>query len=219
MTAVVCCCSHHSWRLTAQHRWHGKEASAATLASPSVHVLTLCLGLPGLTGTALPARATCCADCLTGACNDAGLPYAWINLQHGLLADDSTETNTAAAGSFTLELGLLSRLTGDHSGGPFCAALCGSKPDLPLDAVHLAARGLPFLQWHAAVQSCRTRIPAGGEAAKLHAPHGAPDVSAKARAARTPPQACLHAQETAVVKPAPCSIAVRSTTSAWGLGT
>ena len=55
------------------------------------------------------------ADRMLPACveSDTGLPYAWINLQHGLLADDSTETNTAAAGSFTLELGLLSRLTGD----------------------------------------------------------------------------------------------------------
>ena len=107
-------------RLTAQHHWRGKEASAASLASPPIHVLTLSLGLPGSADPARPARAACCADCLTGACNDAGLPYAWINLQHGLLADDSTETNTAAAGSFTLELGLLSRLTGEHSTGPFC---------------------------------------------------------------------------------------------------
>ena len=69
----------------------------------------------------MPARASLCAACLTCACNDAGLPYAWINLQHGLLDDDSTETNTAAAGSFTLELGLLSRLTGEESEAPFCA--------------------------------------------------------------------------------------------------
>ena len=81
----------------------------------------------------MPARATCCSGCLTGASNDAGLPYAWINLQHGLLDDDSTETNTAAAGSFTLELGLLSRLTGWQSEEFSCAPLSsGSKPDLPL---------------------------------------------------------------------------------------
>ena len=71
----------------------------------------------------MTARASSCADRLIGACTDAGLPYAWINLQHGLLADDSTETNTAAAGSFTLELGLLSRLTGEHPEKPLCATL------------------------------------------------------------------------------------------------
>ena len=99
-------------------------------ASPSIRLLTLSLGLPEVTATAIPARASFCAACLTGACNNAGLPYAWINLQHGLLDDDSTETNTAAAGSFTLELGLLSRLTGEQSEGAFCATLpSGLEPD------------------------------------------------------------------------------------------
>lgn len=46
----------------------------------------------------------CCAD----------IPYAWVNLRHGVGAEELTvqETNTAAVGSFTLEFGLLSRLTG-----------------------------------------------------------------------------------------------------------
>ena len=44
----------------------------------------------------------------------ADIPYAWVNLQHGVGAEELTvqETNTAAVGSFTLEFGLLSRLTG-----------------------------------------------------------------------------------------------------------
>lgn len=44
----------------------------------------------------------------------ADIPYAWVNLRHGVGAEELTvqETNTAAVGSFTLEFGLLSRLTG-----------------------------------------------------------------------------------------------------------
>eukprot|EP01025_Chloroclados_australasicus_P003930 TRINITY_DN10939_c1_g1_i6.p1 TRINITY_DN10939_c1_g1~~TRINITY_DN10939_c1_g1_i6.p1 ORF type:complete len:751 (-),score=105.65 TRINITY_DN10939_c1_g1_i6:337-2589(-) len=42
-----------------------------------------------------------------------GIPYAWINFKHGVRKGETTRTNTAAAGSLVLELGLLSRLTGD----------------------------------------------------------------------------------------------------------
>ena len=52
-------------------------------------------------------------------CNDlplvwhAGMPYPWVNLRHGMHANETVfETNTAAVGSFSIEMGLLSRLTG-----------------------------------------------------------------------------------------------------------
>ena len=42
------------------------------------------------------------------------IPYAWVNLRHGMGPEELAiqETNTAAVGSLTLEMGLLSRLTG-----------------------------------------------------------------------------------------------------------
>ncbi|KAI9510474.1 alpha-mannosidase [Russula earlei] len=42
-----------------------------------------------------------------------GLPYARINLRHGISAGESVETCTAGAGSLILEFATLSRLTGD----------------------------------------------------------------------------------------------------------
>ncbi|KAI0254258.1 alpha-mannosidase [Lactifluus subvellereus] len=42
-----------------------------------------------------------------------GLPYARINLRHGIPAGESIETCTAGAGSLILEFATLSRLTGD----------------------------------------------------------------------------------------------------------
>jgi mannosidase alpha-like ER degradation enhancer 1 len=42
-----------------------------------------------------------------------GIPFAWVNLRHGVRAGETAETNTAACGSLVLELGQLSRLTGD----------------------------------------------------------------------------------------------------------
>lgn len=47
----------------------------------------------------------------------ADIPYAWVNLQKGVGYNELLveETNTAAVGSFTLEMGLLSRLTGTSS--------------------------------------------------------------------------------------------------------
>ncbi|KAF9055160.1 alpha mannosidase-like protein [Hymenopellis radicata] len=42
-----------------------------------------------------------------------GLPYARINLRHGLLRGETLETCTAGAGSLILEFATLSRLTGD----------------------------------------------------------------------------------------------------------
>ncbi|XP_031403218.1 alpha-mannosidase I MNS5 isoform X2 [Punica granatum] len=41
------------------------------------------------------------------------LPYAWINLKHGVMVNETTETSTSGCGSLILEMGALSRLTGD----------------------------------------------------------------------------------------------------------
>ncbi|KAL2935978.1 Alpha-mannosidase I MNS5 [Bienertia sinuspersici] len=42
-----------------------------------------------------------------------GLPYAWINLKYGVMDNETTETSTSGSGSLILEMGALSRLTGD----------------------------------------------------------------------------------------------------------
>ncbi|KAL8457687.1 hypothetical protein ACS0TY_035528 [Phlomoides rotata] len=42
-----------------------------------------------------------------------GLPYAWINLKHGVMEGETTETSTSGCGSLILEMGALSHLTGD----------------------------------------------------------------------------------------------------------
>ncbi|KAL2492870.1 putative alpha-mannosidase I MNS5 [Abeliophyllum distichum] len=42
-----------------------------------------------------------------------GLPYAWINLKYGVIKNEITETSTSGCGSLILEMGALSRLTGD----------------------------------------------------------------------------------------------------------
>ncbi|GMH01310.1 hypothetical protein Nepgr_003149 [Nepenthes gracilis] len=42
-----------------------------------------------------------------------GLPYAWINLKYGVMENETTETSTSDCGSLILEMGALSRLTGD----------------------------------------------------------------------------------------------------------
>eukprot|EP00850_Spirogloea_muscicola_P001621 SM000006S19386 [mRNA] locus=s6:421678:426268:- [translate_table: standard] len=40
-----------------------------------------------------------------------GIPYAWVNLKHGVRENETAETSTAGCGSFILEFGILSRLT------------------------------------------------------------------------------------------------------------
>lgn len=42
-----------------------------------------------------------------------GLPYAWVNLKYGVMETETTETSTSGCGSLILEMGALSRLTGD----------------------------------------------------------------------------------------------------------
>ncbi|KAI4326680.1 hypothetical protein MLD38_031968 [Melastoma candidum] len=43
----------------------------------------------------------------------SGLPYAWVNLKFGVMPNETTETSTSGCGSLILEMGTLSRLTGD----------------------------------------------------------------------------------------------------------
>ncbi|KAL8118285.1 alpha-mannosidase I MNS5 isoform X1 [Apium graveolens] len=42
-----------------------------------------------------------------------GLPYAWVNLKYGVMENETPETSTSGCGSLILEMGALSRLTGD----------------------------------------------------------------------------------------------------------
>ncbi|XWS51020.1 hypothetical protein CRYUN_Cryun12cG0140300 [Craigia yunnanensis] len=42
-----------------------------------------------------------------------GLQYAWIKLKYGVMENETTETSTSGCGSLILEMGVLSRLTGD----------------------------------------------------------------------------------------------------------
>ncbi|KAG9449835.1 hypothetical protein H6P81_009800 [Aristolochia fimbriata] len=42
-----------------------------------------------------------------------GLPFAWINLKYGVMENETTETSTSGCGSLILEMGALSRLTGE----------------------------------------------------------------------------------------------------------
>jgi len=43
-----------------------------------------------------------------------GIPYAWVNLQSGVMKNETNETNLAGAGTNYLEFAALSRLTGDR---------------------------------------------------------------------------------------------------------
>lgn len=45
----------------------------------------------------------------------SGIPYAWVNLRHGVLPSETTETCTACVGTLLLEFGALSYLTKDFS--------------------------------------------------------------------------------------------------------
>eukprot|EP00271_Cylindrocystis_brebissonii_P003779 TRINITY_DN15030_c0_g1_i1.p1 TRINITY_DN15030_c0_g1~~TRINITY_DN15030_c0_g1_i1.p1 ORF type:complete len:590 (-),score=76.24 TRINITY_DN15030_c0_g1_i1:830-2599(-) len=42
-----------------------------------------------------------------------GIPYAWVNLKHGVREGETGESSTAGCGSLILEFGMLSRLTGN----------------------------------------------------------------------------------------------------------
>lgn len=50
---------------------------------------------------------------LTAFDPESDLPYAWVNMKHGVLEQETQDTCTAGAGTLLLEFGLLSHLTGD----------------------------------------------------------------------------------------------------------
>ena len=106
----------------------------------------------------------------------AGMPFPWVNLRHGVLANESVfETNTAAVGSFTIEMGLLSRLTGEALKIIICilnpdeclammavdASVCHMAPALVQPARSSAVgAGKPHMQGSCSltsVQSCMAR--------------------------------------------------------------
>ncbi|KAJ7179244.1 alpha mannosidase-like protein [Mycena filopes] len=64
----------------------------------------------------LPVRTLLCAHghIRLNILTFTGLPYARINLRHGVLKGEGIETCTAGAGSLMLEFATLSRLTGDE---------------------------------------------------------------------------------------------------------
>lgn len=65
---------------------------------------------------------------------DAGLPYAWVNLRHGVFQNETeVETNTAACGSFTIEMGVLSRLTGMPTRLCFVIQNSANPANVPLE--------------------------------------------------------------------------------------
>ena len=69
--------------------------------------------VPGYDGALLPIALDLGERLLRAFDTATGMPYAWVNLRHGVRPGETTETNVAAVGSFTLEFGVLSRLTGD----------------------------------------------------------------------------------------------------------
>ncbi|RWR77120.1 alpha-mannosidase I MNS5-like protein [Cinnamomum micranthum f. kanehirae] len=87
----------------------GGLLSAHILATDSTNRLVLGMYKNQLLSLAedLGRRFLCAFDTPTG------LPYAWINLKYGVMENETTETSTSGCGSLILEMGALSRLTGD----------------------------------------------------------------------------------------------------------
>ena len=69
--------------------------------------------MPDYEGGLLPKALDLGERLLKAFDTKTGMPYAWVNLRHGVRPGETNETNVAAVGSFVLEFGLLSRLTGD----------------------------------------------------------------------------------------------------------
>ena len=70
--------------------------------------------MPEYTGGLLPKALDLGERLLRAFGTKTGMPYAWVNLRHGVRAGETNETNVAAVGSFILEFGMLSRLSGDR---------------------------------------------------------------------------------------------------------
>ena len=69
--------------------------------------------VPNYDGALLPIAKDLGERLLKAFDTPSGLPYAWVNLRHGVRRGETTEQNVAAIGSFALEFGTLSRLTRD----------------------------------------------------------------------------------------------------------
>ena len=81
-----------------------------------------------------------------------GIPFHTINLRHGVSREVSQtrETCTAAAGTLLLELGLLSRLTGDarfEQGAPATAFITLSSPAAGPRYSHALPTQPPAVLW------------------------------------------------------------------------
>lgn len=68
---------------------------------------------PGYDGALLRAAVDLGNRLMPAFATPTGLPLSWINLRHGQMRGDTRVTCTACAGTLLLELGVLSRLTGN----------------------------------------------------------------------------------------------------------
>jgi ER degradation enhancer, mannosidase alpha-like 2 len=81
------------------------SAHELLLADPTV--------LPDYSGGLLPLAKDLADRLMPGFDTPTKLPLSWVNLASGAIPGDTRETCTACAGTLILELGTLSRLTGD----------------------------------------------------------------------------------------------------------
>ena len=71
------------------------------------------LVVPGYAGELLELAHDLGSRLLRAFDTETGMPYAWVNLRTGVRFGETAETNVAAVGSYALEFGALSRMTGD----------------------------------------------------------------------------------------------------------
>ena len=71
------------------------------------------LVVPGYAGELLELAHDLGSRLLRAFDTETGMPYAWVNLRTGVRRGETAETNVAAVGSYALEFGALSRMTGD----------------------------------------------------------------------------------------------------------
>ena len=71
------------------------------------------LVVPGYAGELLEVAHDLGSRLLRAFDTETGMPYAWVNLRTGVRFGETAETNVAAVGSYALEFGALSRMTGD----------------------------------------------------------------------------------------------------------
>lgn len=69
--------------------------------------------VPGYAGELLELAHDLGSRLLRAFDTETGMPYAWVNLRTGVRHGETAETNVAAVGSYALEFGALSRMTGD----------------------------------------------------------------------------------------------------------